>query len=178
MWNNKLFVTLLIHLLLGLQVMGLKPRDAISAESVERYDTFMAEVMDTSFLSLEHDNDNVKVYEHDSADDSIIRSGTFGASSLAASFFEQEEAMAIEQGLIDDGSNADGSSNTTELEKRVNSCLAIDAAQATGVAERSLDKRVSRCYQFCGTIANCRGNNGCPHCYAVRQGCLWQKWCR
>jgi hypothetical protein len=79
--------------------MGLSVRDAISATSIKDYDAFMASVASTSFLSLEHKNDIIIVNEHESTDDSVIRSGRFGASGLAARYFEQEEEMAKEMGL-------------------------------------------------------------------------------
>ena len=85
--------------LVRLQVMGLSIRDAISATSIEDYDAFMANVADTSFLSLEHDEDVIIVHEHVGADDSVIRSEKFGASDLAAAYFEQEAKIAGEMGL-------------------------------------------------------------------------------
>jgi hypothetical protein len=80
--------------------MGLSVRDAISATSIKEYDTFMASVASTSFLSLEHKNDMVVIYEHQGTDDSVIRAGRFGAGGLAARYFEQEEKAAKEMGMI------------------------------------------------------------------------------
>jgi hypothetical protein len=80
--------------------MGLSVRDAISATSIKEYDTFMASVASTSFLSLEHKNEIIVVYEHEGTDDSVVRSGRFGASDMAARYFEQEEKKAKEMGLV------------------------------------------------------------------------------
>jgi hypothetical protein len=51
--------------------MGLSIGDAISATSIKEYDAFMADVAETSFLSLEHNKNIIVVYEHDGADDSV-----------------------------------------------------------------------------------------------------------
>jgi hypothetical protein len=80
--------------------MGLSARDAIAATSINDYDTFMANVASTSFLSLEHINDIIVVYEYQGIDNSVIRSGRFGASGQAARYFEQEEKAAKEMGLV------------------------------------------------------------------------------
>jgi hypothetical protein len=79
--------------------MGLSIRDAICATSIKKYDAFMADVADTSFLSLEQKDGIIIVYEHDGADDSVIRSGKFEASETAARYFEQEAKIAREMGL-------------------------------------------------------------------------------
>jgi hypothetical protein len=80
--------------------MGLSVRDAISATSIKAYDAFMASVANTSFLSLEHKDDTIVVYEHEGTNDAGIRAGRFGASEVAARYFEQEENMAKEMGLV------------------------------------------------------------------------------
>jgi hypothetical protein len=54
--------------------MGLSIGDAISATSIKEYDAFMADVAETSFLSLEHNKNIIVVYEHDGADDSYYSS--------------------------------------------------------------------------------------------------------
>lgn len=79
--------------------MGLSIKDAISATSIKDYHAFMADVADTSFLSLEQKDGIIIVYEHDGANDSVIRSGKFKASDLAAVYFEQEAKMANDMGL-------------------------------------------------------------------------------
>lgn len=81
--------------------MGLKIRDAISADSMSEYDKFMAGVADSSFLSLEHKDDVIIVNEYDNEDDSIFRAGKFKANEMANAYFEQERKMAVEMGLID-----------------------------------------------------------------------------
>jgi hypothetical protein len=80
--------------------MGLNVRDAISATSIKAYDAFMASVANTSFLSLEHKDDTIVVYEHEGTNDAVIRAGRFGASGLAARYFEQEEKAAKEMGMV------------------------------------------------------------------------------
>lgn len=176
---TQVLVTIVVQSLLLLGVMGLSVRDSIAEEGTVAYDAFMSAVAETSFLSLDYNDDTVTVYEHDGADESVIRSGAFAASDLASSYFEQEREMAIDQGLQNNMTEvADETANSTELSKRGNNCDRDETSLGQSNAVGFLDKRRSNCYQFCGTIANCAGNNGCPHCYAVRQGCLWQKWCR
>lgn len=93
--------------------MGLSIRDAISATSIKDYDAFMADVADTSFLSLEHSDNMIIIYEHRGADDSIIRSGSFEASDLAARYFEQEAKMAAKMGLVHDTMENEGTGDDT-----------------------------------------------------------------
>ncbi|KAK6001801.1 hypothetical protein QM012_002291 [Aureobasidium pullulans] len=80
--------------------MELTIKDAISAESMDEYDTFMAGVSDSSFLSREHKDGVIIVNEHNSEDHSVFKTGKFKASELAAAYFEQEREMAIKMGLI------------------------------------------------------------------------------
>ncbi|KAM0261580.1 hypothetical protein ACHAPA_009750 [Fusarium lateritium] len=143
--------------------MALSPRDAIHTDDIERYDEFMNGLSESHFLDMHLENLAVKidVYAHPSNDH--VNTVEFKPSANANQFFEQENDRAAE---------VFGEEHDGKLEGRA-------CKRDENVAERSVvEKRVSRCYQFCGSIANCRGNNGCPHCYAVRQGCLWQKWCR
>lgn len=178
MWNNNIKIIVVIQLLFFLLgAMGLKIRDAISEDSIASYDVFMTGVADTSFLSVDYNNTIITIYEYHGADETVIRSGEFAPSSLASSFFDQENQMATELGLLSNSTEAESTADAADLSKRGNICTR-DEASAEQEENDGLEKRVSRCYQFCGTIANCVGNNGCPHCYAVRQGCLWQKWCR
>ncbi|PNY27283.1 Uncharacterized protein TCAP_02792 [Tolypocladium capitatum] len=146
--------------------MALSPRDAIHTDDLDRYDTFMSTVRDSQFLDMHMHNGTVKidVYEHPS--NALASSDTFTPSAGAASFFEQEAIRA---------ESAPEPPTDSNLDEEYKACT--EHFGETPVLGQ-LQTRVSRCYQFCGTIANCRGNNGCPHCYAVRQGCLWQKWCR
>nr|GFD61193.1 hypothetical protein [Tanacetum cinerariifolium] len=75
----------------------------------------------TSFLSLDHNYDTITVYEHDGADEYVIRSGVFAASDLASSYFEQEHEMAVEKGLLKNTTEAvKDPANSTELSKRGN----------------------------------------------------------
>ncbi|KAJ5769351.1 hypothetical protein N7520_003910 [Penicillium odoratum] len=114
----------------------------------------------------------IDVYEHPSND--LALSQSFTPSDTASQYFAQENDRAQEVLQTVPASETDNTDASMPGKRErcppSNSLLMRDAT--------AFDKRVSRCYQFCGTIANCRGNNGCPHCYAVRQGCLWQKWCR
>ncbi|KND89056.1 hypothetical protein TOPH_06263 [Tolypocladium ophioglossoides CBS 100239] len=150
-------------------VMALSPRDAIHTEDLDRYDTFMAKLTDTQFLDMQLQNGAVKidVYQHPSND--LAGSEKFTPSASATKYFEQEVLRAEE---------APAPPNDSKLHEEYNSCLAAAYGAAETHVPGQAEKRRSNCYQFCGSIAHCRGNNGCPHCYAVRQGCLWQKWCR
>jgi hypothetical protein len=159
--------------------MVLNVRETIAEADIVAYDAFMSSVAQTSFLSLDHNDNIITVYEHDGADEYVIRSGTFAASDLASSYLEQERRMAIDQGLLNNVTEvAANTANSTELSKRGNNCDRDETSLGQSNAVAFLDKRRSRCYQWCGTIADYVGKNGCPHCYAARQGCLWQKWCR
>lgn len=80
---------------------SLKMRDTISASSKPSYEAFMSNIADSSFLSWEHKDNMVIVYEHNSKDDSIVRTGWFEASGLAAEYFEQEKKIAVRMGLIE-----------------------------------------------------------------------------
>lgn len=81
--------------------MVLSVRDTIAEEGFVAYDAFMSSVAATSFLNLDHSNNTITVYEHDGADEHVIRSGAFAASDLASSYFEQERKAAEEQGLLE-----------------------------------------------------------------------------
>lgn len=96
---TRFLFTIVIQTLLLSGALGLSVRDAIAEEGTDAYDAFMSSVATTSFLSLDHNNNTITVYEHNGADDSVIRSGTFAASHLASSYFEQEREMALDQGL-------------------------------------------------------------------------------
>jgi hypothetical protein len=173
------FIVHAVQSLLLLGVMGLSVRDTIAEDSIVAYDAFMSTVAETSFLSLDHNDSTITVYEHDGTDEYVIQSGAFAASDLASSYFEQENEIAVEQGLLSNATEvATETANSTELSKRGNPCDRDLTSLGQSNAVAFLDKRASRCYQFCGTIANCIRGGACPHCYAVRQGCLWQKWCR
>jgi hypothetical protein len=176
---TQVLFTIAVQSLLLLGVMGLSVRDTIAEESIVAYDAFMSTVAETSFLSLDHNDSTITVYEHDGTDEYVIQSGAFAASDLASSYFEQENEIAVEQSLMSNATEeATETANSTELSKRGNPCDRDLTSLGQSNAVAFLDKRASRCYQFCGTIANCIRGGACPHCYAVRQGCLWQKWCR
>lgn len=160
--------------LLVIGAMALSPRDAIHTNDIDRYDSFIKdlELMDDHFLDMYLNNSTVTVdvYQHPSND--LTRTEFFAPSSNAQQYFDQEQAAADE--IL--GSDSQGDKSLAERD----SCGSGPGPHLDRRSEDSvgLEKRRSNCFQFCGTIANCRGNNGCPHCYAVRQGCLWQKWCR
>lgn len=110
---TQVLFTIVIQSLFLLGVMGLSVRDTIAEESIVAYDAFMSSVAATSFLSLDHNNNTITVYEHNGADELVFRSGAFAASDLASSYFEQEREMAIDQGL-----QKNMTEDSTELSKR------------------------------------------------------------
>ncbi|KAJ5929999.1 hypothetical protein N7466_005492 [Penicillium verhagenii] len=154
--------------------MALSPRSAIHEDDLDRYDDFLSLLQDTHFMDMYLENDQVKIDVYDHPSNDLALSQSFTPSDTASQYFEQENQRAQEvlqpAAALRDTTDGSTMENKLEVCPRGGTLLTRDAT--------ALDKRVSRCYQFCGTIANCRGNNGCPHCYAVRQGCLWQKWCR
>jgi hypothetical protein len=168
-----LFVFLHLLVLIASSAMALSPRDAIHLDDIDRYDSFMKELDSATdhFLDMYMKNSMITVDVLHYPTNVIARSEQFTPSSVAQEYFDQEKRMAEE--ILGADSKDDGNS----LESRQ-----CGSGPGPHPWKRSDDfhnvKRRSNCFQFCGTIANCRGNNGCPHCYAVRQGCLWQKWCR
>lgn len=164
---SPFFALLTIGLWFTSVAMALAPRDAIHTDDLTRYDEFMGELADSHFLDMYLVNNTVQidVYEHPS--NTLSHSATFTPGENAVQYFGQEALQANE--ILETPS-------TTENGKRANTCVR-KRAEETDTPDL-IDKRRSRCYQYCGSIRNCRGNNGCPHCYAVRMGCLWQKWCR
>lgn len=154
--------------------MALSPRSAIHEDELDRYDAFLSNLQHSQFMDMYLENSRVKidVYEHPSND--LALSESFTPSDTANQYFDQESQRAQE--ALQPATVSPDTVDDSTLEKRLDICPRADSLLNRD--STVLEKRVSRCYQFCGTIANCRGNNGCPHCYAVRQGCLWQKWCR
>ncbi|KAJ5662278.1 uncharacterized protein N7477_009894 [Penicillium maclennaniae] len=120
------------------------------------------------------ENSRVKIDVYEDPSNNLALSETFTPSDTAHQYFAQENQRA-EEALQPETPSNEAAHNPT-VERDLAACPRGDSLLNRDASV--LEKRVSRCYQFCGTIANCRGNNGCPHCYAVRQGCLWQKWCR
>ncbi|KAL7798382.1 hypothetical protein V8C37DRAFT_399165 [Trichoderma ceciliae] len=140
--------------LLVISAMALSPRDAIHTNDIDRYDSFIKdlELMDDYFLDMYLNNGTViiDVYQHPSND--LTRTELFAPSSNAQQYFDQEKAAADE--ILGSHSQADKS-----LAER-GPC----GGPGPDPDERSedsvgLEKRRSNCFQFCGTIANCRGNN-------------------
>lgn len=120
---TRFLFTIAVQSLLLLGVMGLSVRDTIAEEGLGAYDAFMSSVAATSFLSLEHNDNTITVYEHDGADEYVIRSGAFAASGLASSYFEQEREMAVDQGLLKNTTEAATDTvDSTELSRRGNPC--------------------------------------------------------
>lgn len=156
-----------IAILFAVGIMALSPRDAIHADDLEHYNEFMGSLSDSQFLDMYLENHQVKidVYEHPS--NHLTRSVHFKPSPNADKYFRQEKEQANQ--ILGEPEHSG-----VEARDRCKRDEYVGRSEAPNLFE----KRVSRCYQFCGTIRNCRGNNGCPHCYAVRMGCLWQKWCR
>lgn len=172
---KALLRTLFIAMSFAACAMSLSPRSAIHEDELDRYDSFLSALEDTHFMDMYLENGEVKidVYEHPSND--LALSETFTPSDTASQYFAQENERAQE--VLQPATESNETFDDSAVDKRSSAACPRDNTLLTRDAT-VLDKRVSRCYQFCGTIANCRGNNGCPHCYAVRQGCLWQKWCR
>lgn len=174
MLSQTLLRTLIVIMSVAACAMALSPRSAIHEDELDRYDAFLETLQDTHFMDMYLENDRVKIDVYEDPSNNLALSQSFTPSDTATQYFDQENQRAEEalQPATPSNDTVHGSTVENELAAcpRGDSLLTRDAS--------ILEKRVSRCYQFCGTIANCRGNNGCPHCYAVRQGCLWQKWCR
>lgn len=174
MLSQTLLYALFIAMSFAACAMALSPQSAIHEDELDRYNTFLSNLQDTHFMDMYLKGDQIKidVYEHPS--NNLTLSESFKPSDTASQYFDQESRRAEE--ALQSATTSDDTVHDSALEKRLLGCPPADSVLNRDA--RVLEKRVSRCYQFCGTIANCRGNNGCPHCYAVRQGCLWQKWCR
>ena len=174
MLSQTLLRALFIAMSFAACAMALSPRSAIHEDELDRYDAFLSNLQDTQFMDMYLENSRVKidVYEHPSND--LALSESFTPSDTAGQYFDQESQRAQE--ALQPATASPDTVHDSTLEKRLDICPRTDSLLNRDATV--FEKRVSRCYQFCGTIANCRGNNGCPHCYAVRQGCLWQKWCR
>ncbi|KAJ5166662.1 uncharacterized protein N7482_005443 [Penicillium canariense] len=167
--------TLFLVTFLATFIMALSPRDAIHLDELDRYDTFLSSLTDSQFLDMYLEDNQVKidVYHHPSNE--IARSESFTPSSSATQYFAQESTRANE---LETRSASEDTKDDAGIQSRDAGRGCVSSGTAIEGDIDGLEQRLSRCYQFCGSIANCRGNNGCPHCYAVRQGCLWQKWCR
>ncbi|SPJ71926.1 uncharacterized protein FTOL_01654 [Fusarium torulosum] len=156
-----------VAILCAIGVMALSPQDAIHVDDLERYEEFMNAVSGSQFLDMYMENAAVKIdiYEYPSND--RVQSAHFKPSSKADQYFQQEKEQA-------------DALEATENEGLTERAAICRRDEHTEVFERlsTLEKRRSRCYQFCGTVHHCTRGTGCPHCYAVRMGCLWQKWCR
>lgn len=172
---HTLLRTLFIAMSFAACAMSLSPRSAVHEDELDRYDAFLSALQDTHFMDMYLENSQVKidVYEHPS--NNLALSESFAPSDTANQYFAQENERAQE--VLQPATDSNETVDDSAVEKRTSASCPRGETLLTRDAT-VFDKRVSRCYQFCGTIANCRGNNGCPHCYAVRQGCLWQKWCR
>ena len=171
LWHT-IQISLIVTMAFAISAANLSPRDAIKIDDLGRYDKFLSTLKETQFLDMYLENSRVKIDVFEYPSNKRITSEIFTPSSSARQYFDQEKKLAEKLPCVPPNSY-DASSDPAE-QQRLNIY-----PRAEGIIEDSgLEDLVSRCYQFCGTIANCRGNNGCPHCYAVRQGCLWQKWCR
>ncbi|KAJ5908775.1 hypothetical protein N7495_001457 [Penicillium taxi] len=152
--------------------MALKARDAIHLDDLDNYDVFLSNLTDSQFLDMYLEDSHVKIDVYENPTNEIAITASFTPSHNATEYFRQTSALADEKFPLAETSSDSASGSVV---KRAG-CSSLDSVQERDIA--GIENQNSRCYQFCGTIANCRNNNGCPHCYAVRQGCLWQKWCR
>lgn len=151
------------------RAIAFSPQDAIHPDDVPTYSEFMGKVQDSQFLDMFLEGGTIQVNVYNSLTNSLDKNESFRPSSMAEEYFEHEKAVANQ---LLDPSDTGGGISKREL---------CGPGPFDGKMVRSLqhlEERRSNCYQFCGSINHCRGNNGCPHCYSVRQGCLWQKWCR
>lgn len=170
-----LFFIFQLLVLIASSAMALSPRDAIHVDDIDRYDSFIKQ-LDSAldhFLDMYMENSMITIDVIQHPTNVTTRSERFTPSAVAQEYLDQEKKMADE--ILGVNLNEDGN-----MIARANCGIAGPGPHPGRKRSESLEnvKRVSNCFQFCGSIANCRGNNGCPHCYAVRQGCLWQKWCR
>jgi hypothetical protein len=156
-----------VAILCAIGAMALSPRDAIHVDDLERYEEFMDSVSGSQFLDMYMENAAVKIdiYEYPSND--RVQSVHFKPSSKADQYFHQEK----EQADALEATENEGLTERAAICKRDEHTEMFESLS-------TLEKRRSRCYQFCGSIHHCSRGTGCPHCYAVRMGCLWQKWCR
>lgn len=173
MLSQTLLRALFIAMSFAACAMALSPRSAIHEDELDRYDAFLSNLQDTHFMDMYLENSQVKIDVYDHPSNDLALSESFKPSDTANQYFDQEEQRAQE--ALQPATSSNDTVPDSTVEKRAG-CSRADTLLNRDATV--FEKRVSRCYQFCGTIANCRGNNGCPHCYAVRQGCLWQKWCR
>lgn len=174
MWPQLLLRAVFLAMVFGACAKALSPRSAIHEDDLDRYDAFMSNLHDSQFLDMYLENSQVKidVYVHPSNE--LTLSEHFAPSDVAHQYFAQEAQRAQE--VLQSASAPEESVHESEAERKAKTC-----PRTNTVLEReasALDTRRSRCFQFCGSIRHCHRNTGCPHCYAVRQGCLWQKWCR
>ena len=121
------------------------------------------------FLDMHLDNNIVKIDVLHNPSNEKARTEEFKPSDSANEYFAQEAKMAVQ---------VFGAEFREESAIEGRACGHGPYPDKSDESAPEKKKRRSNCFQFCGSIAHCRGNNGCPHCYAVRQGCLWQKWCR
>ncbi|UPK91621.1 hypothetical protein LCI18_002556 [Fusarium solani-melongenae] len=139
----------------------LTARDAVHVDDLERYDEFMKTITGNEILNFYPENQVIKLDIHEYPSNEIIRSGEFKPSPKADTYFKQEDELQAEF--------LQGSSGEGELEARGVCPIADDPV----LQERAN----SRCFQFCGYVNHCVDRR-CHHCYYVRGGCQWQKWCR
>lgn len=164
-----LFITLFLAMAAELcTAIQLKPRDSIHADDQERYDKFMSRVQDNEYVDMYPENKSVLVNIRDDPSNEIVDSSTFKPSDVSTQYFQQMNALADQLMPVPETTETE---KATDKEKRAAECPKVKREVNV------LEARVSRCRQFCGSIAHCRGNNGCPHCHAVRQNCPHQKWC-
>lgn len=169
-----IYLSFLLSVLTIPFAMSLKPRDAIHPAEIERYDSFMSGIADSQYLHMYTEDNEIKldVYEHPSNE--LVQQGSFSPSENATEYFLQEsnrDELAFSTEDLDTVHHS-----TVERRDSFAGCSATNSELDR--MTKALESRRSRCYQFCGSIAHCHGNNGCPHCYYVGGACWWQKRCR
>ncbi|RGP63754.1 hypothetical protein FSPOR_8361 [Fusarium sporotrichioides] len=134
--------------------MTLSPRDAIAISDIERYDSFMAEVADSQFLDMYFDNTGVKIDVYEYPSNALVRSAHFEPSPKADYYFKQQKAHADE--ILGDQAE-EGMTEREIICKR-------DEYMEESNSLSTLEKRRSRCRQFCGNTqvrycCNCGKND-------------------
>ncbi|KAJ5757480.1 uncharacterized protein N7511_006174 [Penicillium nucicola] len=158
--------------------MMISPRTAIREDELDRYDAFMENIQDDHYVSMFLVNGRVKVDLFVWPSDTLAFSDDFTPSPTANEYFEQQDRMAEEMFGPEPSSN-DTVQNSTLETRDADRCTGSNtfSIRDASILDDERRRRPSRCGQFCGGVAHCRGNNGCPRCHSVRMGCRYQKQC-
>lgn len=148
-------------------VMALSPRSAIHANDLERYDAFMADVQSSQYLHMFPENGQVRVDVYEDPSDVLAASGLFGSSEHAEEYFERAAQHAVELLSRDESASSSALLCSTSISPAPTPVLG------------GLEARLSRCWQFCGRVADCGGPFvQCPNCYYVGGRCRYQRSCQ